>query len=180
MSIASIALQTTLWLLIGWVLLFCCWRQYRIDLLRQKLFVLRDEVFDIAAAGQMGFSDPHYVQTRQFLNAMIRYTHRITFTRAAFAAFFGRKTLLKVKAPVDAIREMPKGPVRDKLLSVHGRANIAIGIHLFTASPLPAMAFVGLVLHLAVRGMYKAYSEKVGSDRTVAAVERMAILSQAA
>jgi hypothetical protein len=180
MTVAAIALETTLWLFIGWILLFCCWRQYRIDLLRQKLFVLRDEVFDLAATGQMAFSDPHYVQTRQFLNAMIRYTHRITFTGAALAAFFGRKTLLKVKAPLDAIMEMPKGPVRDKLLNVHGRANIAIGVHMFTASPLPAMAFIGLILHLTVRGMYKAYSEKVGSDRTVAAVERMAILSQAA
>src|ERR1017187_902438 len=99
MTLATIALQTTLWLVIGWVLLFCCWRQYRIDLLRQKLFVLRDEVFDLAATGGLDFSDQYYVQTRQYLNAMIRYAHRITFTRAVLAGVFGKKTLLQIRTP---------------------------------------------------------------------------------
>ena len=39
---------------------FIGWRRYRLDLFRQNLFALRDELFDMAATGDLAFNDPAY------------------------------------------------------------------------------------------------------------------------
>jgi hypothetical protein len=175
-----IALQTSIWLIIGWFLLFWCWRQYRIDALRQTLFELRDELFDFAAEGHVSFSDEVYVRNRKYLNTMIRFAHRATFTSAAVAALFAKDSLAKVRTPPEEVLAMPKSDTKEKLLSIHRRANSALFTHIVTASPLPVVALGGIIVHLAVRGMLRAYSERVGSDRTVATIERLAMASEAA
>ena len=177
-SSVAIALQTTLWLTIAWVLLFWCWRLYRIDRLRQQLFELRDELFDFAVDGGIDFSDELYVSNRLFLNAMIRYAHRITFTRALIGTVFATKALSKVRTPAQLIVELPTGETKNKLISIHRRANSAIFFHMVTGSPLPVCAFGALITCLAIKGAYRVYSEKLGSDRTVAAIERLAILAE--
>jgi len=175
----AVALQTTAWLVIAWVLLFWCWRLYRIDILRQRLFELRDELFDFAAEGHITFSDEVYIQNRIFLNAMIRYAHRMTFTRAIIGTVFARTALSRIRTPAQLIPELPAGATKDKLFSIHQRANAAVFLHLVTGSPLPVFALGGLVVSLVIKGVYRAYSEKLGSDRTVAAIERLAILAEA-
>lgn len=48
-------------------------RQLVLDLARQNLFELRDEVFDLAAKGRIEFSHPAYLAFRNRINAMIRF-----------------------------------------------------------------------------------------------------------
>jgi hypothetical protein len=45
------------------------------------MFAVRDELFDYAAAGQIGFNDPAYRLLRQSMNGFIRYGHQLTFFR---------------------------------------------------------------------------------------------------
>jgi hypothetical protein len=53
----------------------------RLDLFRQNMFSVRDELFDYAAAGNIPFSHPAYRLLRRSANGFIRYAHRLTFFR---------------------------------------------------------------------------------------------------
>src|SRR5690606_22651328 len=65
--------------LLLWVLFFWLYRDYRLDLFRQKLFALRDELFDVAAAGDVGFDSPAYGMLRSTINGTIQYGHQLGF-----------------------------------------------------------------------------------------------------
>lgn len=50
------------------------------DIYRQQLFRIRDNLFDIAARGEISFDDPAYHTLRYMLNGAIQYAHRISAT----------------------------------------------------------------------------------------------------
>lgn len=54
------------------------WNRFVIDLARQNLFELRDEVFLLAADGKLEFSSEAYCVLRDRLNKMIRFCHHLT------------------------------------------------------------------------------------------------------
>ena len=64
----------------GWLLAAVLWwmfygpiRKYQCDRARYRLFVIRDELFDVAARGSdLGFEDRAYGMTRTTLNGMLR------------------------------------------------------------------------------------------------------------
>ena len=58
------ALSTTLSLIALWALFHWLYRDYRVDLFRQRMFALRDQLFDIAASGRIAFDDPAYGKLR--------------------------------------------------------------------------------------------------------------------
>src|ERR1700686_4706562 len=55
----------------------------RLDLFRQQLFEVRDELFDYARSGNISFQHPAYRLLRRSANGFIRYAHRLTFFRVA-------------------------------------------------------------------------------------------------
>src|SRR5688572_13211177 len=67
-------------LLLLWYLFFWLYRDYRLDAFRQTMFALRDELWDYAAAGHVGFDHPAYLLSRQLMNGMIRFGHNINLT----------------------------------------------------------------------------------------------------
>lgn len=56
------------------------WRSFVIDLTRQNLFELRDEVFMLAVDGRIPFDHSAYKVFRNRLNAMIRFCEHYSFT----------------------------------------------------------------------------------------------------
>lgn len=66
-------------LLLLWVLFFWLYRDYRLDLFRQQLFALRDELFDVALAGEIRFDDKAYGLLRITINGTIQYGHQLGF-----------------------------------------------------------------------------------------------------
>ncbi|MDO9012563.1 MAG: hypothetical protein Q7U78_12265 [Gallionella sp.] len=54
------------------------WNRFVIDLARQNLFELRDEVFLLAADNKLEFSSDIYCLLRERLNKMIRFCHHMT------------------------------------------------------------------------------------------------------
>ncbi len=68
------------------VLYFWLYRDYRIDLFRQRLFALRDELFDLARSGALPFDHRAYGLLRSTLNGFIRFGHRLTFIPVALLA----------------------------------------------------------------------------------------------
>src|SRR6266850_823090 len=63
------------------IVLLVYWSELRLDAFRQKLFAIRDELFDYAAMGNIGFDDRAYRLLRQSMNGFIRYGHQLTFFR---------------------------------------------------------------------------------------------------
>jgi hypothetical protein len=63
---------------------------YRLDLFRQQVFCVRDDLFDYARAGNIAFSHPAYRLLRQSANGFIRYGHRLTFYRVVTTIIVGR------------------------------------------------------------------------------------------
>jgi hypothetical protein len=56
------------------------WGSYRVDVFRQMLFDIRDELFDIARK-YLDFADPDYRALREQLNSEIRFAHRTNLLR---------------------------------------------------------------------------------------------------
>lgn len=57
---------------------FKLWPNQRVDMFRQNMFALRDELFDFAADGNVAFEEPAYILLRQLMNGFIRYAHNLT------------------------------------------------------------------------------------------------------
>ncbi len=75
------ALESVIGLLVLWVFVFVFWKDYCLDVFRQNLFSLRDELFLYAAKGDISFQHPAYRMLRERMNILIRYGHEFTLTR---------------------------------------------------------------------------------------------------
>ncbi len=64
-----------IWWLFAW--LYC---DYRLDLLRFRLFVARDKLFSYAEQGKIDFDSSAYLLTRTMINGSLRFAHRLTLT----------------------------------------------------------------------------------------------------
>ena len=60
-----------------WWLFFWRYRALRVDEFRQKMFALRDQLFDEAAAGLIQFDHPAYGMLRSTMNGFIRFGHKL-------------------------------------------------------------------------------------------------------
>lgn len=93
---------TAFWTLIGFagliILTAFLYRDYRIDLFRERMFALRDELFRMAANGDLSFDHPAYGLMRSTLNGLIRYADAVTLSTMFGFAFAG-------PMPEEALRE---------------------------------------------------------------------------
>ena len=78
---ASLLLATYGGCLLAILLLFL-WRELRIEVFRQRIFQIRDELFDFAAEGNISFNDPAYGALRTSMNSLIRFAHKMSFFHA--------------------------------------------------------------------------------------------------
>ncbi|MEJ2228087.1 MAG: hypothetical protein P8Y67_07600 [Alphaproteobacteria bacterium] len=60
-----------------WIFLFWIYVDYRVDSFRQRVFALRDDLFDEAANGRISFGKA-YGLMRSTMNGGIRFAHQIT------------------------------------------------------------------------------------------------------
>lgn len=90
-------------LLLLWVLYFWLYRDYRLDYFRQQLFALRDELFDIALAGELQFEGRAYGLLRTTINGTIQYGHQLGFLQLLCAWWFTKDDLLR-KQNVEAYK----------------------------------------------------------------------------
>ena len=89
-SIATVIMSTIA--LAGlWFLIFWLYRDYRLDYFRDKLFALRDELFDMALRGEIDFNHPAYGLLRTILNGTIRYGHRLGLIEIIISIFSFRE-----------------------------------------------------------------------------------------
>jgi hypothetical protein len=71
---------------LGLILLF---RNYRADRLREDLFSLRDQLFDFAVREGL-LAHPGHRQLRNVMNGMIRFAHKLSFSRLVLSIILER------------------------------------------------------------------------------------------
>ncbi len=161
--------EVTLALFVLWYLIFFCIRPYRVEALRQRLFAVRDNVFDYVAAqprerqSSISFEDRAYVYLRRSLNAFIRYADRLTLTHLLLSYV----ACPKPRRPVadramaeweDALNALPSES-RQVLRAAHSRAMALVTKHILTGSPVlwPVALMLWLDGTIAVKRGIKTY-----------------------
>lgn len=149
-SIVSLALLS--------VLLFGIAPKYRLDSFRQRMFTLRDELWDYAAAGYIDFDDPAYLHLRKLMNGMIRYGHQLTLfrtlmTMAKWRLFGSAPELTWHNKWSNALAHIESEEVKAKMENFHARTESHVARHLVTGSPLLLlMLFVAIGCTLVASG----------------------------
>ena len=122
---------------------------------RQRLFELRDRLFDLAADGRIGFSDPAYLEAREYLNFSIRRTHTNTFGQFVLGAITLAEVGTLGETVLDTVERVQDEPIRRELRDILLRSVAAEVGHMVIRSPLLWMllpAVVGVVAFSAGGG----------------------------
>jgi len=167
------ALQTSVVLILWLILIFKFLPTHRVDSFRQRMFCVRDEMFDFAADGNISFDDPAYVLLRRQMNGLIRYGHQLTVFRlimtTAINAASGRTPKMSWnEAWESSLERIRDDDVRAKMRGFHERGMMIAVEHLILGSPLLwiAISLTGLVLAvhgaaLGTRQLLKSAASKV-------------------
>lgn len=59
------------------------WQTFVEAVVRQKMFKIRDELFDYAADGNISFDNENYIRVRSSINGFIRFAHTMTWVNLA-------------------------------------------------------------------------------------------------
>lgn len=148
-------------LVLLWVFWHYGWKAFALDQLRQNLFSLRGELFDLVADGNSGleFDDDAYIAMREMLNNRLRFAHRMTFAYVWITALFVQLPFLRFKQsfesyepPIEAELKRLKNPeIKKQLAALDRRTNIALLGYMVQTSPVLfcciGITFFGFLLH---------------------------------
>jgi hypothetical protein len=154
---------TTLGLCLLVVLVLFLWREYRVDVFRQRIFLIRDELFDLAAEGRISFDAPAYGSLRTILNGYIRFAHKMSMTRT-LGMFLLRRLVPNPALERSAsdllgpIEQHPDAEVREKLRKIFSRANFEI--FRFVAWPSVILLMPSILALLAGTSIYRRVTRR--------------------
>ncbi len=152
-----------------WFLVFKLVGEYRLDSLRDRLFAIRERLFDYAADGHISFDHPAYTKLRMRINSLIRFGYRLTFTRFAMGVLFitwknapyDREILLEWE---NAVKELPSA-VQAELNSISDETLVLVVRHLVTGSPVMmailVVSSVGELLSGITTRLLEAFTKKL-------------------
>src|SRR6185437_11122254 len=80
-------LTTLASLFVLWFLVFWMYADFELEWYRQKMFSIRDSLFDYARETGLPFEDPAYVLLRQTMNGFIRFGDRVGFISTLLLAW---------------------------------------------------------------------------------------------
>jgi len=124
----------------------------RLDVYRQKLFVLRDQLFDYALSGEISFDDPAYRLLRDHMNGLIRYGHHLSIFRVSLSMLISSVTNIEPRKSWHdswsaALAQVPSECARKRLIRFHEDAVTHAAKHLILGSPvllaIVAVAMIG-------------------------------------
>jgi hypothetical protein len=141
------AVMGAVWLLLAWAIWFYAWEPFCADLLRQRLFDLRADLFDLAAQGRVDFDSPAYYGLRLRLNALIWGARRITWPRSFFMIWAVREQASDLLAESEdwlgSVRGLP-ADVAEEIRRIHGGVVRAIAMRLAPGALVVALCCVPL------------------------------------
>ncbi|HEY5328821.1 MAG TPA: hypothetical protein VIJ79_02965 [Acidobacteriaceae bacterium] len=150
-----------------WAFLFFKMIPYaRLDGFRQKMFAVRDELFDYAADGNIAFSHPAYVLLRRQMNGFIRYGHQLTVFRCLMTVVTHKVSddapeggwSSEWKKALDSIKD---DSVRKKLEDFHNRGMRLTIKRLLFGSPLLWCMTLLFMAQMLLQGATKGIEQLV-------------------
>lgn len=160
MSDSTTILQTCFALAALWAFWHYGWSQFMLDMYRQRLFSIRDELFDLAARGdrRLSFDHPAYIELRGSLNTSIRFAHRISFYHVWIGSFLGtlsgrlnqmRNHKSKAALTIEGISD---SKLKEDLNALVRRETLALGCYMVLRSPvfIACMAVGGIFAILTI------------------------------
>lgn len=130
-----------------WIWLWL-YEDFRVDFFRQRMFALRDELFDEGCRGAISFDHPAYKMLRSTMNGFIRFGHKVRLTSFLGYVFFlnsaDNEALRDISFDArwkEAIKDLPTD-VNTKMWDYKIRMNMLVMEHLLLVSPLVLLALV--------------------------------------
>jgi hypothetical protein len=161
-----------------WLLYFIAWREHRLDAFRQRLFAVRDELFDFALAGEIAFDDSAYITLRNLANGMIRYAHRLNFSRVLVLLICSPPPQTnRMEAWMKDVQSRPQN-VRKQLLKAHSEIARAILSHIVPWSPLAWLCLTLAIPITMIAGILKIRVSVVKTADEIPAVLEQEALEQ--
>jgi hypothetical protein len=113
---------------IAWLifLFYNLWSRLVVDRMRQRLFESRDALFDMAANGEIPFSNPVYLTLRHRINLMIRFCHLYKFGNLLAITLMLRGRSEHPFRFETTLKQIEDPRLRDKLRSIHRRTLITV------------------------------------------------------
>lgn len=138
-----------------WVVWQYGWKQFALDIARQKLFSIRDELFDLAADkdSKLNFDDDAYQAMRVSINRTIQFCHRLSFSHFVWALILGRPYGISLKdyKTLDevAIDNLKDEDLKAKLIKIKMRYSLVVGLYLVGTS-VPFLFFMFWVVVFSI------------------------------
>ena len=139
-----------------WVWFFWLYRDYRIDAYRQRLFALRNQLWDYAAAGHISFDDPAYLVVRNRLNGLIRFAHLLSLVWLLAAA--GARAVRpfpeleeETRRELEEVLEKVDARVANRLRAFHQQALLGAAEHSILVSPVFWVLVIPIILVALIR-----------------------------
>lgn len=128
-------------LVLMWIAVFVFWRDYRIDMLRHRLGILRDDLARVALSGGIPTSHPAITITRELIDETIQCADRFSWLRIlCFRAARRSASCQPLETWEQALTTLPDGEARNALTGILGRWRQALVSHLLLGAPVPAFA----------------------------------------
>jgi hypothetical protein len=164
---SAVALVILLWMLA------ICVPSLRLDVFRQRMFIVRDQLFDYARAGNISFEHPAYRLLRKSMNGFIRYGHRLSFFQLCIT--FCRWHFSE-EEPVSqwhqqwkpALDSIDDENVKRELLQFQLKSMGIVAGRIVTGSPILLTVVSAMILAESCRGAWKSTSElyRIAVERT--------------
>lgn len=160
----------------GLLLIWAIWsfglRPALIETFRQRVFEIRDEMFDYAAAGNVDFNHPAYGTIRTLMNGYIRFAHRIDPALILVSVFYFifkrgevRKAQREFKERIESqLSTLPKEQ-REKLSGYMEKTHFELAKYVLYGAPVFALAALILGLFITLVRLVKQVSirERAGN-----------------
>jgi hypothetical protein len=162
-------LQFCIVVVFGLVLLFKILPEVRLDSFRQKMFGIRDELFDYAADGNISFDHPAYVSLRRQMNGFIRYAHHMTAFRILMTIAIHK--FRRMDPPpedwqtrwLNSVNSIKDERVRERLRDFHCAAIVAMKRRFLSGSPLLWVITIVFAMQMMLQGAAKGLSQMMSA-----------------
>jgi hypothetical protein len=182
MSDAIHVLEGCISLALVWAFWHYGWRAFTLDVTRQRLFSIRDDLFGLALRAENGlsFDSRVYGALRASLNSKIRFAHRVSSYHIWIAMLFGTFTGLAIQQEMKnykpeadiEIEALQDGELKQKLQAIRLRALQTTVMYLLINSPVflltTTVASIGILLSIIIKrgllGSTKAFALAVKDE----------------
>jgi hypothetical protein len=153
------------------ILLLKLWASLRLDEFRQRVFIVRDELFDFAAAGGIAFDHPAYKLLRQSMNGFIRYAHQLTWFRLIcnlirWQLYGEEKVFTWADRWEAAVETLEDDTSKRALQQFHTRTLSLVAERLVTGSPVLIVLVAGMVVVQLLRNQWINLRQLIPSAAT--------------